>query len=89
MSGGPALVAMMRPPTCGIATIRPASASCLLDAHRIHLIHKVPSEDTITVTQQILWRTLPWKRFTHLLGRLLRSWMCRDREMNDAPPIVC
>src|ERR1044072_2810125 len=25
----------------------------------------------------------------HLLRRPLRSWMCRDREMNDASPIVC
>ena len=35
----------------------------LLDTHRIHLIHKVLSKDAITVPQQILWCTLPWKRF--------------------------
>ena len=63
--------------------------STLPDAHRIYLIHKVLSKDAITVPEQILWCVLPWKRFAHLLRCPFRSWMCRDREMIDASPIVC
>src|SRR5688572_8697594 len=61
----------------------------LFDAHCLHLLNELMAEDAISVAQHIARRFVPWKGFPKLLGGPLGARMCRDREMHDAPAVVC
>ena len=69
----------------------PRGAGCrqnLFDAHCPHLVHEVLAKDAIAIPQQVPWCRLPPEGFAHLLGRPLCRWMCSNREMQNAPPLV-
>ena len=60
----------------------------MLDAHRLHLIDELVTEDTVTIAQQIERCSFPGERFPELVSCPLSSRMCCDREVNDAPTFM-
>jgi hypothetical protein len=68
---------------------RPGRREHLLDAHRLHLLHEVRSEDPIAVAQHIARRGLPREGLSQLLsgpfrGRTSVDAKCRMRRRSCA-----
>src|SRR5215467_16220561 len=55
----------------------------LLDAHRLDLLHELLAKDPIAIAQQVPWRGVPRKGFSHLLRRPLRRGMYGDCKVQD------
>jgi hypothetical protein len=55
-----------------------------------HRLRRGPQavERVVAVVDQISRRLVPWKRLAKLLGRSRSRWMCGDRHVPDASPIV-
>src|SRR5258708_29382343 len=64
---------------------RPWRREHLFDAHRLHLLHKVRSEDPIAIAQQIARRGLPGKGLPQLLSSPFCGRMSGDAKMQNAP----
>ena len=61
----------------------------LFDSHRFHLLHKLLAEDPIAIAEEIAGRRVPGKRFPELVRGPCGGRMGGDREMQNAPPVVC
>ena len=60
----------------------------LLDAHVFHALLEFRSVDPITITKQICWCFIPWKRFDDLLDGPLLGGMCGHIEVDHSAPVV-
>src|SRR5690349_12172097 len=68
---------------------RPRSAEHFFDIHYRDLVTELLAIDSISISQQILRRSIKRKGFAHLLRRPFRRWVSCDVEVHDASSIVC
>ena len=72
----------------GVLTRAPRCDGTFFHSQTANPFSKVISVDGIAVTQQVLWRRLPWKGFNELLRGPFGRWMLRHIKVDDLPSIM-
>ena|SRR5262245_15040131 len=72
----------------GVLPWTPGSDDHLCDPHIPHPLLKKGAVDTVSVSQTIPWRTVPWEGVDDLLGGPFRRRMLRHGKVYDTPPRV-
>ncbi len=71
--------------------ILPGRSGCrgnFINAHLLHTVSEIDSVAAVTITDEILRRLIPGKRFRDLLCRPARRGIRRDVEVNHPPALM-